>query len=79
MAQSPKRPALETTLAFMAVGVTAVSIVSIFITLVISATGSIEIPVILAQLPLVGLPIGFMLIIAMLVTAIIKRSRQNRD
>ena len=79
MAQTPQRPALETTLAYMAVGVTLVSILSIFATLVISATGSIEIPVILAQLPLVGLPFGFVLIMAMLITAIIKRSRQNRD
>ena len=79
MAQTPQRPALETTLAYMAVGVTLVSILSIFATLVISATGSIEIPAILAQLPLIGLPIGFVLIMAMLITAIIKRSKQNRD
>ena len=60
-------------------GMWVLCLVSIFITLVISATGSIEIPVILAQLPLVGLPIGFVLIMAMLVTAIVERSRQNRD
>ena len=63
----------------MAVGVTLVSILSILATLIISATGSIEIPVILAQLPLIGLPIGFVLIMAMLITAIIRRSKQNRD
>lgn len=79
MAQTPKRASLETILAFMAIGVTAVSILSIFATLVISATGAIEIPVLLAQLPLIGLPIGFVLIMAMLITAIIKRSKQNRD
>lgn len=79
MALPPKRPAIETTLAYMAVGVTLVSILSIFVTLAISATGALEIPVIFAQLPLIGLPIGFVLIMAMLITAIIKRSRQNRD
>lgn len=63
----------------MAIGVTLVSILSILATLIISATGSIEIPVILAQLPLIGLPIGFVLIMAMLITAIIRRSKQNRD
>ncbi len=63
----------------MAVGVTLVSILSIMATLIISATGSIEIPVILAQLPLIGLPIGFVLIMAMLITGIIRRSKQNRD
>ncbi|HEY7853762.1 MAG TPA: hypothetical protein VIB80_01425 [Aquiluna sp.] len=79
MAQSSRRPQIETILAYMAVGVTLVSILSILATLIISATGSIEIPVILAQLPLIGLPIGFVLIMAMLITAIIRRSKQNRD
>lgn len=79
MAQSSRRPQIETILAYMAIGVTLVSILSILATLIISATGSIEIPVILAQLPLIGLPIGFVLIMAMLITAIIRRSKQNRD
>ncbi|HEY7853841.1 MAG TPA: hypothetical protein VIB80_01840 [Aquiluna sp.] len=79
MAQSSRRPQIETILAYMAVGVTLVSILSILATLIISATGSIEIPVILAQLPLIGLPIGFVLIMAMLITGIIRRSKQNRD
>ena len=79
MAQTPQRPQLETTLAYLAVGITLISILSILATLVISAVGSVEIPVILAQLPLIGLPIGFMLIMAMLITAIIRRSKQNRD
>ncbi len=79
MAQTPHRPQIETTLAYMAVGVTLVSILSVLVTLVISATGSMEIPVLFAQLPLIGLPIGFVLIMAMLITAIIRRSKQNRD
>ena len=79
MAQTPQRPQIETALAYLAVGITLISILSIMATLVISATGSIEIPVILAQLPLIGLPTGFMLIMAMLITATIRRSKQNRD
>jgi uncharacterized Tic20 family protein len=79
MAQSPQRPQIETILAYMAVGVTAVSILSILATLLITATGAAEIPVIFAQLPLVGLPIGFVLIMAMLIVAIVRRSKQNRD
>ena len=79
MAQTPQRPQIETTLAYLAVGITLISILSIMATLVISATGSIKIPVILAQLPLIGLPTGFVLIMAMLITAIIRRSKQNRD
>jgi hypothetical protein len=79
MAQPPQRPQIETALAYLAVGVTLVSILSVMATLVISATGSVEIPVILAQLPLIGLPIGFILIMAMLIIAIVRRSKQNRD
>jgi hypothetical protein len=79
MAQSPQRPQIETILAYMAVGVTAVSILSILATLIVTATGSLEIPVIFAQLPLIGLPIGFVLIMAMLIVAIVRRSKQNRD
>jgi len=38
-----------------------------------------NLPVILAQLPLIGLPVGFLIIISMLVAAIIRRSREARD
>jgi hypothetical protein len=79
MAQTPPRPQIETILAFMAVGVTLVSILSILATLIISASGSAQIPVIFAQLPLIGLPIGFVLIMAMLIVAIVRRSKQNRE
>lgn len=78
MAQQPKRAKLETTIAYVAVVVVVVSILSILATLVISASGASEIPVLLAQLPLIGLPIGFMLIMSMLVVSIIRRSKENR-
>ena len=79
MAQTPQRPQIEATLAYLAVGITLISILSILATLIISAGCSVEIPVILAQLPLIGLPIGFVLIMAMLITAVVRRSKQNRD
>lgn len=78
MAQLPKRAKLETTLAYVAVVVVLGSILSILATLIISATGASEIPVLLAQLPLIGLPIGFILIMTMLVVSIIRRSKENR-
>ena len=78
MAQERKRAKLETTLAYVAVVVVALSILSILATLVISATGASEIPVLLAQLPLIGLPIGFVLIMAMLIVSIIRRNKENR-
>jgi hypothetical protein len=37
-----------------------------------------EITPLIVQLPLVGLPIGFFLIIVLLVVTVIRRSRENR-
>lgn len=78
MAQSPKRLKLESTIAYLAVVIVAVSILSILATLILSAAGATEIPVLLAQLPLIGLPVGFVLIMSMLVISIIRRSKENR-
>lgn len=79
MAQSPKRLKLESTIAYLAVVIVAVSILSILATLILSAAGATEIPVLLAQLPLIGLPVGFVLIMSMLVISIIRRSKENRS
>ena len=79
MAQESKRPKFESILAYTAVVVTFVSILSILATLLLTATGATEIPVLLAQLPLIGLPIGFMLIMTMLIAAIIRRGKENRS
>ena len=79
MAQEPKRAKLETALAYIAVVVVFGSILSILATLIISATGADEIPVLLAQVPLVGLPVGFILIMAMLLVSIIRRSKENKN
>ena len=79
MAQESKRPKFETILAYSAVVLTFVSILSILATLLLTATGATEIPVLLAQLPLIGLPIGFMLIMTMLIAAIGRRGKENRS
>jgi hypothetical protein len=79
MAEDSKRPQFEAILGMTAVVVIAISILSILATLILSATGATEIPVLLAQLPLVGLPVGFLIVIAMLIGAIIRRSKENRD
>ena len=79
MAQESKRPKFETSLAYSAVVLTFVSILSILATLLLTATGATEIPVLLAQLPLIGLPIGFMLIMTMLIAAIGRRGKENRS
>ena len=74
---NPRR--LEQVLGAMAVGVIGLSVISILTTLLMVFFGAEDLPVILAQLPLIGLPVGFLIIIAMLVAAIIRRSREARD
>ena len=79
MAKNQNRPQIETTLAYMAVGVIGFSIVSMLITLGLSALGFSNFPVVLAQLPLIGLPIGFLIIVAMLIVSIIRRTKENEN
>ncbi|HBB39081.1 MAG: hypothetical protein HOK86_01425 [Micrococcales bacterium] len=79
MAKNQNRPQIETTLAYMAVGVIGLSIVSMLITLGLSALGFSNFPVVLAQLPLIGLPIGFLIIVAMLIVSIIRRTKENEN
>lgn len=79
MAQTPKRPQLESTLAYMAVGVILSSILAILTTLILAMFEVKEITPIIVQLPLVGLPIGFMLIMALLIVTVVRRSRENRS
>ena len=74
---NPRR--LEQVLGGMAVGVIGLSILSLLTTLLMVFLGVDNLPVILAQLPLIGLPVGFLIIISMLVGAIIRRSREARD
>ena len=78
MAEKSNRSQIEVTLAYMAIGVIAVSIISMAATLILSLLGATNLPVILAQLPLVGFPIGFLLIIGMLIASIIRRGKENR-
>jgi hypothetical protein len=79
MAENPNRSQLQTTLAYMAVGVIGVSIISMLITLLAALVGISNLPTFLAQLPLIGLPIGFVLIMILLISAIISRSKKNRS
>ncbi|MDA7799300.1 hypothetical protein N9453_02065 [Aquiluna sp.] len=79
MAKNQKRASIETTLAYMSVGVIGVSIVSMLLTLGLTALGFNSFPVVLAQLPLIGLPVGFLIIIAMLIVSIIKRGKEEKN
>lgn len=79
MADSAKRSQLETTLAYMAVGIILSSILAILATLLLALFQAGGIPPIIVQLPLVGLPIGFVLIIVLLVVTVVRRSKENRN
>ncbi len=79
MADSPNRSQIEVTLAYMAIGVITVSLISMVATLLLTALGVEELPALMAQLPLIGFPIGFLLIISMLITSIARRGKSNRS
>lgn len=70
---------LENFLAYGAIGVTSVSLLSMITTLLMELGGLDDRPVILAQLPLIGLPVGFMMILAMLIMSFFRRAKENRD
>jgi hypothetical protein len=79
MPENSKQSRVEVILAAMAVSVIGLSVLSILTTLLLVFLGVTDLPVLLAQLPLIGLPVGFLIIIALLVAAIIRRSREARD
>ncbi len=78
MPEKPSQSKVEVVLAAMAVGVIGLSVLSLLATLLLVFLGVENLPAVMAQLPLIGLPVGFLLIIALLVAAIIRRSRESR-
>jgi len=71
------RNRFENILAYMIAGVVGVSIVAILITLIALANGNNKLPAILYVLPTIGLPLGFVLVIALLVTNLFRRKREG--
>lgn len=78
MPENARQSKVEVVLASMAVGVIGLSVLSMLATLLLVFFGVQDLPAVMAQLPLIGLPVGFILIIALLIAAIIRRSRQSR-
>ena len=76
--ESPGPSRLETTLAYMGAGIIGLSLVSIMITLVASYLGSTSNLSIFAQIPLLGLPAGFVLIMVLLGLALRRKGRENK-
>jgi uncharacterized RDD family membrane protein YckC len=78
MPEKSRQSKVEVVLAAMAVSVIGLSVLSMLATLLLVFLGVTDLPAVMAQLPLIGLPVGFLLIIALLVAAIIRRSRESR-
>ena len=74
-----ERMSLETGLAYAATTLIALSILSIFATLLAALFEAQTIPPLIVQLPLIGLPVGFLLIILLLILSVIRRSKENRN
>jgi hypothetical protein len=75
-AAGPSR--LETTLAYMGAGIIGLSLASIMITLVASFFGSTTNLAIFAQIPLLGMPAGFVMIMVLLGLALARKGRENK-
>jgi hypothetical protein len=73
----PDRSRVEKVLAFMVVGVIGLALVSIFVTLIMKAFG-VNPFVLFEQIPMLALPMGALLIIALFITAASRRSRNDR-
>jgi cell shape-determining protein MreD len=73
---------IDRILAYMSIGLVLLAIVSFFALLIAGAIGGVDFesglwPVI-RLLPLVALPIGFLLLFALLIMSFVRRSRENK-
>jgi len=69
---------LENVLAFMTVGVIATSIICIAIVLVSYYVGVAQLPVFLRLVPLIGLPLGMILIVTLVIVSARRRAREAK-
>jgi formate/nitrite transporter FocA (FNT family) len=70
---------VENVLAYMAAAVIGVSLLTMIVTLVALFAGFRGLPPVVGLLPSIGFPAGFLLVLAILVTNLIRRSRANRS
>lgn len=69
---------VENVLAFMAAGVIAVSILSIFAVIALAANKANDVLPYIVMLPLIGLPTGALLIIALVIVSARRRKLENQ-
>lgn len=75
---NPSGPSrLETVLAYMGAGIIGLSLISIIFTLVSSYLGAQTNLALFAQIPLIGLPLGFVFIMVLLFLALRRKGREN--
>jgi len=70
---------IEQMLAYMAVGVIGLSVLSILITLISQMFESNGGLAIFRQIPIIGLPLGFVMVLVLLVVSMSRRSKENRN
>jgi hypothetical protein len=70
---------LETVLAYMGASIIGLSLLSIVITLVRSFFGETSNLAIFAQIPLIALPAGFVLVLVLLVLSVRRKGRENKQ
>lgn len=77
MSKSLEPSKFESGLAYTAVGLIAVSLLTLLVSLLLALIGVNDKPAILGQMVLVGLPLGFLLIIWLLILSASRRSKGN--
>jgi hypothetical protein len=69
---------VETVLAYMGAGVIGLSLVSILVTLLGTYFGASNLEL-FAQISLLGMPIGFVMVLVLLVLALRRKGRENKS
>ncbi|MFY9304268.1 MAG: hypothetical protein WAO31_02030 [Rhodoluna sp.] len=69
---------VETVLAYMGAGVIGLSLVSILVTLLGTYFGASNLEL-FAQISLLGMPVGFVLVLVLLVLALRRKGRENKS
>jgi len=77
--ESGRPQRLETALAYLATGLIAISLISLAITLLTNLLGQKTNLAIFAQIPLIGLPLGFLLVITLILASLIRKGKENRE
>jgi predicted membrane metal-binding protein len=75
---APQKTRVENALAFMMAGVIGISILAILVVLVAYLLNFHQLPPLLALLPMIGLPFGALLMIALVIVQARNRSKAKR-